>query len=107
MPHADSALDGSTGSNVLSPAEPRRIQEVVVCSHLGEVLYSWQCPNAEERLKLMEAIQRKAKHLGNALTLGQADRWELDEPEGRIIAHFQSDCSIWVRVSWTQSGQTD
>jgi hypothetical protein len=79
----------------------RRIVEVVVSSSNGEVLYAWQCEDVQERLKLLECLRSKAKHFSKNLVLGEVDRWVLDGPGGRIIARFQPDWNVWVRVAQT------
>lgn len=78
--------------------EARRVEEMVVASSQGEVFYAWECREVEERLKLLEFIQRKAKNLSSALVLGQLDRLELEGPHGRIITRFHPDWRVWVRV---------
>jgi hypothetical protein len=88
MPTPESGLD--TGS--------RRVEEMVVASSQGEVFYAWECREVEERLKLLEFLQTKAKNLGSTLALGRLERLECEGPQGRIIARFHSDWKVWVRA---------
>lgn len=78
-----------------------RIDEVVVCSAEGDVLYQWECKDIEARLKLFQFIAQKAGQLNQSFPLGRFDRLEILGPDGRVIAQIQSDRKLFVRCSQT------
>ncbi len=78
---------------------PNRIEEVLLCTAQGEVLYEWQCPKAEARLSLLEFISQKAWQMQSTLPVGRLDRVEMQAPPSRIIMHVQADRSLFVRSS--------
>src|SRR6266540_2342345 len=48
---------------------PTRIDEVMICSVEGEVLYEWQCRNSELWINLLEFVSQKSRQLGDGLAL--------------------------------------
>ena len=79
-------------------AAPARIEEVLICSGEGEVLYEWQCFNTDERVNFLEVISQKSRQLAQGLELGQFDRLELETPQARLIAQVRNDRGILVRL---------
>jgi CheY-like chemotaxis protein len=80
-----------------------RIEEVVLCSGAGEVLYEWQTKSLELRLRLLEQIEQQAAQLGGLAPLGQFDRLEILTQEGRIICQVQPDRRLFVRRAGTKA----
>lgn len=76
---------------------PTKIEELLICSPGGEVLHEWQCPNVEERMQLLEALDQKSKFLAQTLRLGVADRLELQGPKGRAVAQWTTEARVLVR----------
>ncbi len=76
---------------------PNRIEEVLLCSAQGEVLYEWQCPKAEARISLLEFISQKAWQMQSTLPVGRLDRVEMQAPPSRIVMHVQADGGLFVR----------
>jgi hypothetical protein len=79
-------------------AAPARIEEVLICSGDGEVLYEWQCQNTEERINFLEAMSQKSRQLAQGLELGLFDRLELETAHTRLIAQVRNDRGILVRL---------
>ena len=82
-----------------SPPAARRIDEVLVCSAQNDVLYEWQSPGLETRLKFFQLISEKAEQFAQALPLGRFDRLEITGPNGRIVTQIQSGRKLLVRSS--------
>jgi CheY-like chemotaxis protein len=80
-----------------------RIEEVVLCSGAGEVLYEWQTKSLELRLRLLEQIEQQAAQLGGLAPLGRFDRLEILTQEGRIICQVQPDRRLFVRRAGTKA----
>jgi CheY-like chemotaxis protein len=78
---------------------PTRIEEVLLCSSQGEVLYEWQCPQAEVRLSLLEFLSQKAWQIETVLPVGHFARLEIQTPASRMVARIQSDRGLFVRSS--------
>jgi CheY-like chemotaxis protein len=75
------------------------IEELMICSDLGDVLLSWQCNDADSRVSFLEFISQKARLLRNALPLGAFDRVEFLGPNGRMVSQIGSGRGIVVRSS--------
>ena len=74
-----------------------RIEEIVLCSGAGEVLYEWETKSLELRLRLLEQVEQQATQLGGLAPLGRFDRLEILPSEGRIICQVQPDRRLFVR----------
>lgn len=74
-----------------------QIAEVVLCSGSGEVLYEWECPALENRLRLMQQVEQQASQVSNAITVGLFNRVEILTGQERIVCHLQPDRRLLVR----------
>jgi hypothetical protein len=79
-----------------TPGETR-IEEVVLCSGAGEVLYDWQCKSLERRLNLLSQIEEQALQLSNVAPLGRLERLEIVTTEDRMICQMLPDRRLFVR----------
>jgi CheY-like chemotaxis protein len=78
----------------------RRIEEIVVCSTVNDILYQWKAPDAERRVRLLNLLLIKSAAAGKMLPpLGRADRFEIHEPESRVVCLLQPERKIFVRLS--------
>ncbi|HKS38426.1 MAG TPA: response regulator [Verrucomicrobiae bacterium] len=78
---------------------PTSIDEVLVCSVQGDVLYEWQCRNSELWINFLEFVSQKSRQLGQGLALGRFDRLEILGPNSRIVAQVGSSRGVIVRSS--------
>ena len=78
---------------------PPKIDEVLVCSTQGEVLYEWQCPDANARIRFLQFLSQKSWQLRQGLPIGHFQRLQAEGPEDRIVTHVDSDCALFVRSS--------
>ena len=76
-----------------------QIDEVLICSPQGDVLYEWQCPNTTARIGFLEFLSAKARQLAQGLPLGAFDRLELQEPPVRILTQIKADRALFIRAS--------
>lgn len=82
-----------------------RIEEVVICSGQGAVLYEWHCKDVNARLKLFQHITQQAEKLNQVHPFGRFDRLEIRGPQGRVVAQVQDDRRVLVRA--TQRGEQE
>jgi hypothetical protein len=87
----------------VAPAVERTVEEIVLCSGSGEVLYEWHSAEVERRVRLLDFLATKSAAFGRLLPLGQTDRLEMEIPDGRIVAVLQPERKIFVRVSLKQN----
>src|SRR5579863_2689341 len=59
-------------------SRPARIDEMVICTAKGEVVYDWQCRNVGDRISFLEFLSQKSVQLGEGLNLGGFDRLEME-----------------------------
>jgi CheY-like chemotaxis protein len=90
-----------TAPRVAAPIgnHPARIDELIVCSAKGEVLYEWQCPSSSDRVSFLEFLSRKSAQLGEGLNLGAFDRLEVEAEHSRIIAQIKKDRGVFLRAT--------
>ena len=62
-----------------------RIDEMLICSPQGDVLYENHCPNIAQRVNFLEFISQKARQLGQGLPMGCFDRLELEMGTSRVV----------------------
>ena len=86
-------------ANVPGTNRPARIDEMVLCSPKGEVLYEWQCTNSGDRVSFLEFLSRKSVQLGEGLNLGAFDRIELETMQSRVIAQVKKDRGVFMRTT--------
>ena len=83
------------------PPGQLRIEEIVLCSGAGEVLYEWESKSLELRLRLLEQIEQQATQLSNLVPVGRFDRLEILTAEGRVVCQVQPDRRLFVRRAGT------
>ena len=90
----------ATGTREVSLGQ-LRIEEIVLCSGAGEVLYEWESKSLELRLRLLEQIEQQATQLSSLAPVGRFDRLEILTAEGRIVCQVQPDRRLFVRRAGT------
>ena len=102
---AGPGLAGSAGVAIAEAAEvppgQARIEEVVLCSGAGEVLYEWESKSLELRLRLLEQIEQQATQLSSLAPVGRFDRLEILTADARIVCQVQPDRRLFVRRART------
>ena len=90
----------------IPPALPSgriRIDEVLLCSGAGEVLYERGCSSLRQRLDLLSQLEQDARQLGSQLRTGRFDRMEILLPDGRIVCQVQPNIRLLVRSTTTRN----
>jgi hypothetical protein len=84
-----------------APAEKFRptIDEVLVCSTQGDVLYEWQCADANARIRFLQFLSQKSWQMRQGLPIGHFQRLEIESPKNRIVTRIDSDRALFVRAS--------
>jgi CheY-like chemotaxis protein len=83
-----------------APAAPelsREIDEVLLCSVQGDVLYEWQCPNTDARIGLLEFFSQKSWQIESSLPVGHFDRIEIHGSGLRIVSQIRNERGLFVR----------
>ena len=87
-----------TSAAPASGAETLLVEDVLICSALGEVLHEWKCRNLAGWLRVLEFVSQKAEQLGQVLTMGEFRRLEIQMEEARIVVIATADRGVMVRV---------
>jgi hypothetical protein len=74
-----------------------RIEELVVCSPQGDVLYQWQSRNPDVRVNFLEFLSQKSRSVGQQLPLGAFDRLEVRGDQQRMVAQVRPDRGVILR----------
>jgi CheY-like chemotaxis protein len=81
------------------PNRPVRIDEMLVCTVKGEVVYDWQCPSLGDRISFLEFLSQKSVQLGEGLNLGAFDRLEMEGERQRVVAQIKGDRGVFFRAT--------
>jgi CheY-like chemotaxis protein len=75
-----------------------RVSETLICSGRGEPLLNWQCADAVARVSFLKDVAKQAALLGQTISLGNFDRYEMQFSDGRAVAQTRADRMVFVRV---------
>lgn len=97
-------LSAPAEQNPVPPAatatRPRaRVDEVLICSEQGEVLYEHKCPDANQRIGFLEFISQRARQTAQALPTGDMRQVIFHASKGRLIIRMQTGCGVFVRTT--------
>ena len=92
-----------TGATIPEDDRPTRVDEMLVCSPQGDVIYEWQCPDANGRIGFLEFLSQKSRQFSPALGFGRFDRLEILTAQSRVVAQLQPDGGVFVRTSKAQA----
>jgi CheY-like chemotaxis protein len=100
------ARHSSTHSEPAVPESPplppnRKIEEIVLCSGTGEILFELPEGDAEVRAPLLDLLAVKSAALGKVLPLGRPDRIEINAGDDRVVVLLQADRKAFVRTTLT------
>jgi CheY-like chemotaxis protein len=95
---APPALEMSTAAETAPANDEPLINELVVCSDAGEVLYDVGSANPSTRIALCKAAAGGAAKIQSLIPVGTLERIEFLSAPGRVIARFQDGQSIFLRA---------
>lgn len=73
-----------------------KIEEIVLCSATGELLYEWQSKNVDRRIQLLDLISNIALSFAKTPLLARGERLEVESAESRSVLLIQPDRRIFV-----------
>ena len=92
------------GAEVLSAPEAesstspvRTIEEFLICSGDGKVLYEWGCRNSDVWVNFLEFLSQKCRRLAQGLPLGTFQRLEATANGSRLVALVRENRGVVVR----------
>lgn len=89
-------------------ASDRRVEEIVLISASGEILYQRDAPEAEKRVTLLEWLANSSVGVGQLFpSLGRLDRLEIRDTGSRVICLFRPENKTFVRLSVTPRHHDD
>jgi CheY-like chemotaxis protein len=74
------------------------VEEFIICSTQGDVLYEWQCTNSNGRIDFMEILSQKARQLAQGLPIGVFERMECTERRTRVLVQAEADRALFLRT---------
>jgi len=91
-------FEGASGETP-APTEARgvRIEEALLCSSTGEVLYQWKCESIENRLELFKRLELEAEKATKGTSCGRFRRVSMDTGSSRVLIQFQPTFKLLVR----------
>jgi len=98
MEQAGEVSDEPPGTH-LDEEQPNQVDEIVVCSPQGDVIYEWQSVDTENRIGFLEFLSKKSQQMGSGLNFGKFERLEILTAKSKIVAQLQPDCGTLVRTS--------
>jgi CheY-like chemotaxis protein len=78
---------------------PVAIEEVLLCSGAGAVLYQKGSESLDHLVNLLNRVEQQALQLANLAPTGAFDRLEMTLPAGRAVVRLQSQLRLFVRTS--------
>lgn len=75
-----------------------KVDEMLILSGQGEVLYQWQCPNAELWVNFFEFASQRGQRLAQVLPLGDFDRLEIQSGGARAVVIISNDRGVLVKT---------
>jgi CheY-like chemotaxis protein len=79
------------------PEAVRRIEEFLICSGDGKVLYEWGCRNSDLWINFLEFLSQKSRRLAQGLPFGPFHRLEATADNARLVALLQENRGLVVR----------
>jgi CheY-like chemotaxis protein len=85
---------------VLAPGVSWRpkVDEMLILSAQGEVLYQWQCPNVDVWVSFFEFASQRGQRLAQVLPLGDFDRLEIQSGGARAVILIGTDRGVLVKT---------
>ena len=82
---------------VATEARGVRIEEALLCSNAGEVLYQWKCESIDARLDLFRKVEQQAMEASKGMPSGRFHRVSMDTGSSRVVVQIQPTFKLLVR----------
>jgi CheY-like chemotaxis protein len=79
------------------PVAPSLVDEIVVTSAEGEILYERGSTNLHDRIAVLKILHKVAQRLGESLAFGSLERAEFPGTHSHVIARLQEHGSVLIR----------
>jgi CheY-like chemotaxis protein len=90
---------------------PCKVEEIVLCSTTGELLYEWQTKMMEKRIQQISQVEQVSETVSQLLGWQRGDHLAVEVPDGRTILISQLEGRALIRTSsqrpWVASVQPD
>jgi CheY-like chemotaxis protein len=86
-------------SETMTPTEARgvSIEEALLCSSAGEVLYQWKCESIENRLELFKKLELGTMMAAKGTPSGRFHRVSMDTGNSRVLVLIQPTFKLLLR----------
>ena len=85
--------------SITTEARGARVEETLLCSRAGEVLYQWKCESIEKRLDLFKSLEEQAMQAAKGTPSGRFHRVSMDSGPSRIVVQIQPTYKLLVRTA--------
>jgi CheY-like chemotaxis protein len=94
-----SSMVAPASQQAVKEEPPCKVEEIVLCSPTGELLYEWQTKMMEKRIQQIAQVEQVSEILSQLLHWQRGDRLELEVPDGRMILMSQLEGRALIRTS--------
>jgi len=100
LPKGDLAAARYEPVPVLPPGVAWRpkVDELLILSAQGEVIYEWQCPNVDLWVSFFEFASKRGQRLAQLLPLGDFNRLEIHSGGARAVVMISDDHGVLVKT---------
>ena len=75
-----------------------KVEEFLVCSAQGDVMYEWECANTDLWVNFLEFVSQRGQRMAQALPLGEFDRLEIQNGGVRTVVIITDDRGVLVKT---------
>jgi hypothetical protein len=81
------------------PQPPARIDEIVLCSGAGEVIFEMNCASCEDRRAMLKYLHEQVEELAGLAPTGAFDRLQVTMEGDRFVFQVRPDRRLLVRTT--------
>ncbi|MBI3881525.1 MAG: response regulator [Verrucomicrobia bacterium] len=83
---------------VLAGEQGPQVEEILICTTKGDVVYEWQSPQADARMEIISFIKKWTQQLNRKLPLGRLRDTEFVNQGDRLVFKLADDWTMLVRT---------
>jgi CheY-like chemotaxis protein len=108
-------LESDTATRFVPPADPAssyelvpvvpagvswrpKVDEMLILSQQGEVIYEWQCTNVDVWVSFFEFASQRGQRLAQILPLGEFDRLDIQSGGARVVVMVSHEQGVLVKT---------